>query len=253
MKITNSILTLLGIASMSFGGYKLIRLAKFNKEKKEKEEDEKSNFSGDKKLKTITFKLKNNTNNVQVEYLFDALGGQDNPQVSVSSNLQFFNREIKNIPKIVKKIEFRAKSNFSGVDGEETTTEVASTSSTADSPAPVSESSSLEEDSAVKPGLVVRTSGESVVEEPIVAEIPAYNQAEAPFQILCKDASGNANIQQYTPMVSATQFQSNITSVKFKDLVLDGICLMKYTMYPNSAVNIIVYYEDINPNKLLKK
>lgn len=271
MKITNSILTLLGIASISFGGYQLIKLAKFNRDKKS--EDEKSNFSGTKNLKTITFKLKNNTDNTQVEYLFDALRGQDNPNVSVSGNLEFFNRELTNIPKNVKKIEFRAKSNFSGIDGEEekpaaeaSTTDLQSAGTiTADKP--VVASSSADDGTAIAPSeksdeAVAPTEDSAdmptvpeeitVEEEPIITETPQYNQAEAPFKIVCRDASGNANVQQYVPMVSATQFQSNITSVNFKDLVLDGICLMKYTMYPNAEVSIIVYYEDIKLSKLLK-
>ena len=212
--------------------------------------------------------------------MFDALRGQDNPNVSVSGNLEFFNRELTNIPKNVKKIEFRAKSNFSGIDGEEekpaaeaSTTNlksegtitvakhVAAASSADDGTAitPVEKSESVfapTEDITDLPTVPEETTIEeeiTIEEDPIITETPQYNQAEAPFKIVCRDASGNANVQQYVPMVSATQFQSNITSVNFKDLVLDGICLMKYTMYPNSSVSIIVYYEDIKPSKLLKK
>jgi len=252
-KLTNSLLTLLGIAGLTFGAFNLIRLNNLILKNKKKEEEAKSNFSGgDKNLKTITFKLTNNTNNTQVEYLFDSVRGKDNPEVNVSSNLEFFNIELTNVPKVVKKIEFRGKNNFSGIDAEPEIIE-----NTVDLAAPVLERGELttEEpagDTAIAPSTTVEPSVETV-EEPIVEEYSQYNQAEAPFKIVCRDASGNANIQQFSPRESAYQAQSNITLIKFKNLVLDGICLMKYTMYPKSAVNIIVYYEDLNPSKLLKK
>lgn len=247
-KLTNTLLTLLGVASFSFCGFQLIRLANFNNQKKE--EEEKSDFSGsDKNLKTITFKLKNNTDSTQVEYLFDAIRGQDNPDVSVSGNLQFFNRELTNIPKKVKKIEFRGKSNFSGIDGEEAP-EILPLEEPVVEAAPIEDAASptVVGDSAVAPA--VEIADETIpepIEEPI--EEPQYNQAEAPFKIVCRDASGSAKATPYFPLVSAMQAQGNITSVKFENLVLDGICLMKYTMYPKSSVNIIVYYEDMKKNK----
>lgn len=267
----NTVLTLVGFAAVGFAATQGIRYFFFKKQLK-KEEEETSSFSGSKNLKTITFKLKNNTNQAQVEYLFDGFGGKDNPNVSVSGNLDDFNRELTNIPKIVKKIEFRAKQSFSGIDGEEVkpsdeavTTDLKSsgaiiaertiTKDVADdgtATEPVEKSDIViapTQDSADAP----EAPEETVIEEPIVAEAPQYNQAEAPFKIICKDASGNASTTQYLPLVAATQYQSNITSVKFKNLILDGVCLMKYTMYPNAEVSIIVYYEDIKPSKLLKK
>ena len=263
----NTVLTLVGFAAVGFAAAQGIRYFLFKKQLK-KEEEETSSFSGSKNLKIITFKLKNNTNQAQVEYLFDGFGGKDNPNVSVSGNLDDFNRELTNIPKIVKKIEFRSNQNFSGINGEKeaattdlqssanittdkTTTQNVADDGTATEPVEKAEDATLPatEDSAVSPAVEPPT---ETLEEPIV-QTPQYNQAEAPFKIVCKDASGNANTTQYLPLVSATQYQRNITSIKFKELVLDGICLMKYTMYPNAEVSIIVYYEDIKPSKLLKK
>lgn len=267
----NTVLTLVGFAAVGFAAAQGIRYFLVKKELK-KEEEETSSFSGDKNLKTITFKLKNDTNQMQTEYLFDGFGGKDNPNVTVSGNLAEFNNELTNIPKIVKKIEFRAKQSFSGIDGEEvkpsdeavitdlkssgaiiaerTITKDVADDGTATEPVEKSDIViAPTQDSADAP----EAPEETVIEEPIVAEAPQYNQAEAPFKIVCKDASGNANTTQYLPLVAATQYQRNITSIKFKELVLDGVCLMKYTMYPNSEVSIIVYYEDIKPSKLLKK
>lgn len=267
----NTVLTLVGFAAVGFAATQGIRYFFFKKQLK-KEEEETSSFSGSKNLKTITFKLKNNTNQAQVEYLFDGFGGKDNPNVSVSGNLDDFNRELTNIPKIVKKIEFRSNQKFSGIDGEEeksatktattdlrslgtivankTTTQNVADDGTATEPAEKSDAViAPAQDSADVPAVEPTT---ETLEESIV-ETPQYNQAEAPFKIVCRDASGSVQATPYFPLVSAMQAQGNITSVKFKELVLDGVCLMKYTMYPNAEVSIIVYYEDIKPSKLLKK
>jgi hypothetical protein len=69
----------------------------------------------------------------------------------------------------------------------------------------------------------------------------------------CKDANGNASLQQFIPMTSSTQFQSGITSVDMDGQVLDGECFMEYTMYPNTKVSIVLYYKDFPLSKLLSK
>jgi len=69
----------------------------------------------------------------------------------------------------------------------------------------------------------------------------------------CKDANGNASIQQFIPLISSSQFQKGITSVDMGGMVLDGECFMEYTMYPNSKVAIVVYYENFPLSKQLTK
>ena len=109
MQKINKILSYIGIATAGFSAFKLFQI--FNKE------ESKSNFIGSKDKK-IVFTLKNNSDTVQTEYLFDSRSGQDNSNVSVIGNLGMFNRELSNNPKIIKKIEFRnIDSNFSGAEG----------------------------------------------------------------------------------------------------------------------------------------
>jgi len=79
----------------------------------------------------------------------------------------------------------------------------------------------------------------------------ATNQQEAPFQMSCNDASGQASSTPYTPMVAINQFQAGMTSVDFGDKILDGSCYMAYTMYPNSKVMIVVHYIDMPLSALL--
>jgi len=88
------------------------------------------------------------------------------------------------------------------------------------------------------------------IDNPIVSK---YNQAEAPFKMICKDASGNSSTQQYTPLISSNQYQGGITSVNFGGKILDGECYMAYTMFPKSKVALVLYYEDMPLSSLLDK
>lgn len=72
--------------------------------------------------------------------------------------------------------------------------------------------------------------------------VNAQSQATQIITKICKDASGNSNNQNYIPIVSPSQFQGAITSVKPEDLILDGTCILDYTMLPKSSVTLILDY-----------
>jgi hypothetical protein len=228
---------LLGLASLVTFGYASYELFKLYKKGKQGA-DEKSSADG---LKTITFTLTNNTSQNQTEYMFDSRSGKDNSNVGVSPSMGFFNRELSNKPKKLMKIEFRnVSSNFSNVtalpsDGTGTG------------------------DITIGGGGAVGTAPLSPTVVPPIVDpstppmtTPSPNQAEAPFKMICADASGNSSTQQYTPLISANQFQGGITSVKFNGKILDGECYMAYTMFPKSKVTMVIYYKDL-PSPLDKK
>ena len=232
-KILFDIMGLASVVGLGFASYQIYKLLK-----KPKSEGGSSSFMGNGK-KQIVFTLTNNTNQMQTVYLFDSRSGQNNPNVGVTSNLALFNAELSNDPKSVSKIEFRdiGSSSFSNVEADVPVDETIPSSGGVALVVPV-----------VSP-IVTPPSGVAI---PVVAT-PKYNQAEAPFKMNCKDASGNASQQQYTPLISSTQFQAGITTVDMGEAILDGECYMEYTMYPNSKLAIVVYYQDHKLSDLLKK
>ncbi len=196
-KLIHQFLGVASVVGLFFAAWQIGKLVKeYSKPQK------KSNFSGDNELKTIEFTITNNTNQTQVEYLFDSRSRQDNPNVTVDGNLQEFNQELSNTPKLVKKIQFRSISN-----------------------APTVLSASPTKN---------------------------YKQAEAPLQLVCKTADGKETINSYRPLMSEMQVQKGITSLIMNDYLLDGECFMKYTMYPNSSMTMIVYYIEKPLSELLK-
>lgn len=230
-KQTKILFDLLGLASIvgvGWGSYQLIKLVR------EEKAEKKSNVSGV-GLKNITLTLTNNTNSNQTAYLFDSRGGRNNPNVGISSNINLFNQELSNKPKKLSKIEFRTigNSGFSGVDG-------------ATPPPP-----------PAVPAAPVAPAVAPVPVAPVVPPIdPAttsskLNQSEAPFQLICLDASGNESVRQYTPMITAQQYQKGITSVNMDGTILDGECFVKYTMYPKSKIAIVLFYQDYPRSALL--
>lgn len=70
-------------------------------------------------------------------------------------------------------------------------------------------------------------------------------QVEQPFQMVCKDASGNEQVNQMLPLESSMQMQKGMTGVSFPDFILDGECYMNYSVLPNSSLHIVVYYQDL--------
>lgn len=243
-------LSLVSLAVLGYSGWKLFKLFKNGNV------EQQSNFGGE-NYKQIVFTLTNNTNQNQVQYLFDSYSNQNNPNVGVVGNLSFFNRELLNKPKKLYRVEFRniGLSNFSNF------TPTPSTPVTHPTPltpsVPISPRGSGHASTPIPP--VAPILAPPLVTPPPVAPIltplttPAYNQAEAPFKMNCKDANGNASLQQFIPMISTTQFQKGITSVDMGGRVLDGECFMEYTMYPNSKVAIVLFYEDFPISKLLTK
>lgn len=241
-KILFDALGLVSLVGFAYAGYQIYKLVS------DKKSEQKSSFIGGNK-KTIRFVLTNNTGQTQTEYLFDSRSGQNNPNVSISPNMDIFNRELSNSPKKVSKIEFRnIGSGFSGIDAatpEEGSGDVESSEggSVGTSPA----------DSAPTTPVTPPTVDPSAPPVATTTMSTGYNQAEAPFKMNCKDASGSAAQTQYIPMISSTQFQKGITSVNMGGVILDGECFMEYTMYPNSKIAIVVYYEDYKLSDLLAK
>lgn len=77
-------------------------------------------------------------------------------------------------------------------------------------------------------------------------EIRAMNsqvQAQTIITKICKDASGNMVQENYFPMVSAFQVNQSMTSVQPKDLILDGVCYLKYAIAPNTTVTMVLDYD----------
>lgn len=243
-KILFDALGLMSVVGFGYAGWQIFKLLS-----DKKKAEIKSNFIGSNK-KTIVFTLTNNTNQTQTEYLFDSRSGQNNPNVGITPNMDLFNAELSSDPKKVSKIEFRnINSGFSGIDA-----------------VPIGDSSDvIVGDVAIVDDVVV-TPVSTPVMPPIVDPIsppvgggtpaaasPQYNQAEAPFKMNCLDASGNSSQQQFIPLISSRQYQKGITTVKMNGTILDGGCFMEYTMFPNSKVSIVVYYEDYPLSDLLIK
>lgn len=253
---------ILSYLSLGLGFFSLYKLWKTTKTTTEQT----SSFLGDGEQK-IVFTLTNNTNQNQVQYLFDSYSEQNNPNVGVVGKLKFFNRELLNNPKKVSRIEFRALNNsgFSGADGDGIITPVppaiVPVPISPERPMPVRGFTGLSTPIAPTPATptpVAPTPVVAPVSNPIPSPItqpssPVNNQAEAPFKMNCKDANGNASVQQFIPLISSAQFQKGITSVDMGGMVLDGECFMEYTMYPNSKVAIVVYYENFPLSKQLTK
>jgi len=247
------ILSYLSLGLGVFSLYKLWKTTKTNTEQT-------SSFLGDGE-QNIVFTLTNNTNQNQVQYLFDSYSEQNNPNVGVVGKLKFFNRELLNNPKKVSRIEFRAINNsgFSGADGDASVTPPPSVPISPERPMPVrgfTTSSTPIAPTPATPTPVAPAPVVTPVSNPIPSPItqpssPVNNQAEAPFKMNCKDANGNASVQQFIPLISSTQFQKGITSVDMGGMVLNGECFMEYTMYPNSKVAIVVYYENFPLSKHL--
>lgn len=78
----------------------------------------------------------------------------------------------------------------------------------------------------------------------IINNSSAYQvQLNQPMSKVCKDSSGNMSIENFSPKISKEQVQSNITMFYPNDLVLDGFCVVKYILQPNSTVTLIFDYE----------
>lgn len=73
----------------------------------------------------------------------------------------------------------------------------------------------------------------------------AFAQAQATQVMtkLCKDANGNMASENYYPMVGINQFQSNMTEIQPDNLIVDGTCVLDYTVQPNTTVTLIFDYE----------
>jgi len=241
------------VSAVTFG-FSLVKLYNLFNPKKESTNESTSDFSGE---KTIVFTLTNNTDKKQVEYLFDSRSGKDNSNVGISGNIKMFNEELSNQPKVVKKIEFRNmnSSGFSSSSGENDNQGGSQSQETPTSPTgqqavqPVSPPVATP---VVTPTIQLPPN-QAVIPPATVSAVSKYNQSEAPFKMNCKDASGDAKTKQYIPLESSMQFQKGITTVKMDGQILDGTCYMKYTMFPNSKVAIVVYYEDYPLSDLLKK
>lgn len=231
----------LSYASLYAVGYGAIKLYQISRKKKA----EKMSSADGKNLKTIAITLTNNTGQTQQQFLFDSRGNRNNPNVGVSPNLNAFNREQAGMPKRLERAEFR-------------------TLKTSTPPPTVS----LPVDPKVKnPLLAVVKAKAKAAEADVAAPVPppapapadlptaggGRNQAEAPFKMVCADASGDSSTRQYIPLISAQQFQAGIATVNFRGEILDGECYMVYTMYPHSKVTIILYYEDMPLSDLLDK
>lgn len=79
----------------------------------------------------------------------------------------------------------------------------------------------------------------------VIVNKGAFAQAQATQGItkLCKDANGNMASENYFPMVGINQFQSNMTEIEPNNLILDGTCVLNYTLQPNTVVTLIFDYE----------
>jgi hypothetical protein len=51
------------------------------------------------------------------------------------------------------------------------------------------------------------------------------------------------SVENFAPEISADQVQANMTMFYPKDLILDGYCVIKYILQPNSIVTLIFDYE----------
>lgn len=77
-------------------------------------------------------------------------------------------------------------------------------------------------------------------------EIRAMNnsaQAQTIITKICKDASGNAEQENYYPMISAYQVNQGMTTVQPQNLILDGVCYLKYAIAPSTTVTMVLDYD----------
>lgn len=79
----------------------------------------------------------------------------------------------------------------------------------------------------------------------IMVNSGAFAQAQATQIItkVCKDASGNSATENYMPMISTTQYQGGMTEIQPDNLILDGTCVLNYTIQPNTTVTLILDYK----------
>jgi hypothetical protein len=78
----------------------------------------------------------------------------------------------------------------------------------------------------------------------IINSSSAYQvQLVQPISKVCKDSSGNMSVENFAPEISADQVQANMTMFYPKDLILDGFCIVKYLLQPDSVVTLIFDYE----------
>lgn len=75
-----------------------------------------------------------------------------------------------------------------------------------------------------------------------------FNQSQKVITKICKDASGVSNTEFYYPIVSPNQFQPNMTSVQPSNLILDGVCYLKYSIAPNTTVTLVFNYDVTSKN-----
>jgi len=59
---------------------------------------------------------------------------------------------------------------------------------------------------------------------------------------ICKDATGQLQEEFWYPRVSTMQFQSGITTVNPDNMIINGECFLKYSINPNTVVNMTVVY-----------
>ena len=246
--------------------------------------EQKSNASGG-NIKVKVFTLTNRTNKPQTVFLFRSRTTSNNPKVSISPSIGFFNRTLQNMPKRLDSLEFRTIgvpfSGASGAGAPPSATPAPSKPPATHPTAPIKSvgtnggsagigtgagagiSTGIGAGAGVgvgvgKPsGVVVGSGGAGApppAPTPSISTPPSSNiaQVNQPFQIVCLDASGNETTRTITPLTSAMQYQGGITSVSFKDVILDGECWVKYTMLPDSKVAVAVYYEKL-PNLLGEK
>jgi hypothetical protein len=50
-------------------------------------------------------------------------------------------------------------------------------------------------------------------------------------------------------MVSSAQYQGGITEIKPRNLILNGECVVNYSVQPNTTVTLILDYEQKNRKK----
>jgi hypothetical protein len=78
----------------------------------------------------------------------------------------------------------------------------------------------------------------------VINNSSAYQvQVNQPMSKVCKDSSGNMSVENFSPEISSDQFQANMTMFYPNDLILDGYCVVKYILQPNSTVTLIFDYE----------
>lgn len=78
-------------------------------------------------------------------------------------------------------------------------------------------------------------------------------QAQKPIQVFCKDASGDFKSSFLTPLVSAYQKATDMTTVTPNNFIANGECYLNYTVNPKKTVTLIIHYEEMKKSSLLNK